>query len=108
MAENVKHAESYGVAAEALEPLRQVYAAGGRTGVVRWLLETQANHLPAMQLALLHGELGDMDAGMQHLLRAIDSHEPCLVDLAVAPQWDHLRADLRFQSCLARMGLSAP
>jgi hypothetical protein len=61
-----------------------------------------------MQLALLHGEMGDMDAAIQHLTQAIDTHEPCLVDLAVAPQWDHLRADQRFQSCLARMGLSAP
>lgn len=107
MAENVKHAEAYGVAAGALEPLKQVYAAGGRTGVVRWLLETQARQLPAVQLALLHGELGNMDAAMEHLTRAIDGHEPCLVDLAVAPQWDRLRADLRFQSCLVRMGLSA-
>lgn len=108
MAENVKHAQSHGVAAEALEPIKQAYAAGGRAGVVRWILETQGNHLPAMQLALLHGELGDMDAAIQHLMQAIDTHEPCLVDLAVAPQWDHLRADRRFQSCLARMGLSAP
>ena len=70
MAENVKHAESYGVAAEVLEPVKQVYATGGRSGVVRWLLETQANRLPAVQLALLHGELGDLDAAMQHLVRA--------------------------------------
>ena len=37
----------------------------------------------------------------------IDSHDPCLVDLAVAPQWDRLRPDPRFQGCLERMGLSA-
>ena len=107
MAENIKHAESHGVAAEALEPVKQVYATGGRAAVVRWLLETQANNLPAVQLALLHGELGDLDAAIQHLARAIDGHEPCLVDLAVAPQWDRLRADPRFQGCLTRMGLRA-
>jgi DNA-binding winged helix-turn-helix (wHTH) protein/tetratricopeptide (TPR) repeat protein len=106
MAENVKHAQAYGVATEALEPIQKVYAAGGRAGVVRWILETQGNHLPAMQLALLHGELGDMDSAIQHLVRAIDTHESCLVDLAVAPQWDRLRGDGRFQSCLALMGLS--
>jgi hypothetical protein len=48
-----------------------------------------------------------MDLAIHHLLRIIDGHEPCLVDLAVAPQWDHLRADCRFQGCLLRMGLSA-
>ena len=107
MAENVKHAQCHGVAPDALEPIKQAYVAGGRSAVVRWILEMQGNHLPAMQLALLHGELGDMDAAIEHLMRAIDTHEPCLVDLAVAPQWDCLRADSRFQSCLSRMGLSA-
>jgi hypothetical protein len=29
------------------------------------------------------------------------------VDLAVAPQWDRLRADPRFQGCVTRMGLRA-
>jgi tetratricopeptide (TPR) repeat protein len=108
MAENVKHAQAHGVATEALEAIKQLYAGGGRTGVVRWILETQASHLPAIQLALLHGELGDMDAAMAHLQRAIESHEPCLVDLAVAPQWDALRTDTRFHGCLERMGLRAP
>ena len=108
MAENVKHAESFGVSAEALEPVKQAYAGGGRTGLVRWLLETQGNNLPAMQLALFHGELGDLDAAMQHLERAIDARDPCLVDLAVAPQWDRLRTSPKFQTCLARMGLSSP
>jgi len=106
MAENIKHAESFGVAAEALEPVKRVYASGGRTGLVRWLLETQGKNLPAMQQALFHGELGDLDVAMQHLERAIDSRDPCLVNLAVAPQWDRLRASPRFQTCLARMGLS--
>ena len=108
MVENIKHAESFGVAAEALEPVKQAYARGGRTELVRWILETQGNNLPAMQLALFHGELGDLDAAMQHLERAIDSRDPCLVDLAVAPQWDRLRASPGFQGCLERMGLSAP
>lgn len=107
MAENLKHAQSYGVPPESLESMSQAYAIGGRTGVVRWLLESQANGLPALQLALLHSELGDWDAAMRHLVRAIDSHDPCLVDLAVAPQWDRLRGDPRFRGCLARMGLRA-
>jgi len=107
MVENVKHAESFGVAAEVLDPIKQAYARGGRTGLIRWLLQTQGTNLPAIQLALFHGELGDLDAAMRHLVRAIDSHEPCLVDLAVAPQWDRLRESPQFQVCLARMGLSA-
>jgi tetratricopeptide (TPR) repeat protein len=110
MAENIKHAESYGVPAEALEPLKQIYAAGGRAGVVQHALQracTQPHGVPDFQLALLYGETGDLDAAFRHLGLAMDSHDPCLVQLAVAPQWDNLRGDPRFRQCLARMGLSA-
>ena len=107
MAENVTHAESHGVPAEFVDRLKQVYAVSGRPGVVRWVLETQAENLPAFQRALFHGELGDLDEALRCLGQAIDAHEPCLVEIAVAPQWDPLRADPRFQQCLVRMGLDA-
>jgi len=84
-----------------------VYAAGGRSGIVRWLLDTRGASFPPVQLALFHAELGDMDASIGHLNRAIDDRDPCLVELAVAPQWDRLRADPRFDQCLARVGLSS-
>lgn len=75
---------------------------------MRWVLQSQTGKLPEMQLALLHSELGDRDEAVQHLERAIDGHEPCLVELTVAPQWDRLRTGPRFERCLARMGLEAP
>jgi DNA-binding winged helix-turn-helix (wHTH) protein/tetratricopeptide (TPR) repeat protein len=107
MEENIRHAESYGVSAEALAPLKEAYANGGRPGVVRYVLEQSraGAQAPAMQLALFNGEAGDLDAAFLHLNRAIDSRDPCLVHLAVAPQWDDLRADPRFAGCLTRMGL---
>jgi hypothetical protein len=107
MAESIKHAESVGAPAELIEQLTHVYANDGRAGVVRWTIETQGHQLPAFQLALLHSEIGNLDDAIGHLERAIDGHEPCLVELAVAPQWDRLRTDPRFQNCLARMGLGA-
>jgi serine/threonine protein kinase len=48
---------------------------------------------------------GDLDAAFEHLQRAIDARDPALVHLAVAPQWDSLRADPRFNECLERMKL---
>jgi tetratricopeptide (TPR) repeat protein len=48
---------------------------------------------------------GDLDAAFEHLRRAIDARDPALVHLAVAPQWDSLRADPRFNQCLVRMKL---
>jgi hypothetical protein len=111
LAENIKHAETHGVPAAAFEPLQQAYAAGGRAGVIRHILErasSQPQAFPAMQLALFHAEGGDMDRAFEHLDRAIEVHDPVLVHLAVAPQWDTLRGDPRFKQCLARMGLSVP
>ncbi len=72
-------------------------------------LEFAANHpqaVPAMQLALMHGRLGNMDTAFENLKQAIEGHDPGLVHLAVGPQWDCLRSDSRFQDALSRMGLS--
>jgi hypothetical protein len=63
--------------------------------------------MPAFQRALFHAELGNLDEALRCLDQAIDAHEPCLVEIGVAPQWDSLRAHPRFQQCLARMGLNA-
>ena len=108
MDENLKHAANFGVPAEALAPLRRVYEAEGRAGVVRMGLARAASHpssFPEMQLALFNAELGNLDAALAHLERAIDDRDPCMVDLAVAPQWDALRAHPGFQRCLESMGL---
>jgi serine/threonine protein kinase len=52
-----------------------------------------------------YAEAGDLDAAFEHLQRAIDVRDPALVHLPVAPQWDSLRTDPRFNECLARMKL---
>jgi tetratricopeptide (TPR) repeat protein len=56
-------------------------------------------------LVVHHAEAGDLDAAFEHLHRLIDARDPALLHLAVAPQWDSLRADPRFNECLARMKL---
>ena len=61
------------------------------------------------QLAILHGEAGNLDAALHHLSRAIEGnnqgHDPCIVHLVVTPQWDSLRADPQFHLWPARMSL---
>jgi tetratricopeptide (TPR) repeat protein len=56
-------------------------------------------------LMLLLAEAGDLDGAFEHLHRLIDARDPALVLPAVAPHWDNLRADPRFNECLARMKL---
>jgi serine/threonine protein kinase/Tfp pilus assembly protein PilF len=57
------------------------------------------------QIVMQYAEVGDLDAAFEHLQRMLDAHDPALVDLAVGPQWDSLRADPRFNECLVRMKL---
>jgi DNA-binding winged helix-turn-helix (wHTH) protein/tetratricopeptide (TPR) repeat protein len=107
LAESITHGETHGVPADLLTRLKETYARGGRAGVVRYALESSSkgHRMPEMQLALLHGEAGEMDEAFRHLSAAIDGRDPSLVYLAVAPQWDVLREDPRFDACLDRMGL---
>ena len=109
MAENLAHAHSHGVPTAVLDPVKTAYAEGGRAGVAKLVLERASDHpqaFPPMQLAIQYAEIGNLDCAFQHLGHAIDSRDPGLVYLAVAPQWDRLRADPRFLQCLGRMGLS--
>ncbi len=105
MAESIAHARTAGAPGELLEQFEAVYASEGRPGLVRYVLRTNPN-MPPMQLALFHGELGDLDAAFSHLDEAIARRDPALVHLAVAPQWDVLRVDARFDERLRRMGLT--
>lgn len=108
MAEGLEHARSYGVPDAVLEPMRAAYAAGGHRAVVVHTLDTARRNgqsLPAVQLAIMHGELGEFDEAFEHLDRAIDGRDPSVIHLAVSPQWDALRGDPRFPSRVARLGL---
>jgi tetratricopeptide (TPR) repeat protein len=58
-----------------------------------------------LRLVVHYAEEGDLDQAFEHLERALDAHDPALIHLAVAPTWDSLRADPRFNECLARMKL---
>ena len=108
MAESLAHAKCFGIPDSTLDPIRAAYAAGGRRAVVAYTLDNAratGQALPSVQLAIMHGELGESDAAFEHLDRAIDAHDPTLVHLAVSPQWDALRSDPRFAERVARMGL---
>jgi tetratricopeptide (TPR) repeat protein len=58
-----------------------------------------------IRLVVQCAEAGDLDAAFERVQRLIDARDPVLVHLAVAPQWDSLRADPRFNECLERMKL---
>jgi TolB-like protein/Tfp pilus assembly protein PilF len=59
-------------------------------------------------IAGVEGHLGNLDAAMQWIERAIVVHDGNLAFLAVDPLYDPLRGDPRFQAVLERLGLKEP
>lgn len=106
IAEELTHAKAAGAPQELLDELRRIYGTRHRAGIVEFALRANAGG-PPMQLALLHGEAGNFDEAFGHLDAAIAQHDPALVHLAVAPQWDALRTDVRFDQSLEPIGLAA-
>ena len=106
MAESLAHARAAGAPVELVDDLRHIYDTRGRAGIVEFGVRANANG-PPLQLALLHGEAGNLDEAFRHLDAAIAQRDPALVHLAVAPQWDSLRADVRFRARLEAMRLDA-
>jgi DNA-binding winged helix-turn-helix (wHTH) protein len=114
---NVQQAEVFGVSGAALaevtaacDSIKCAYDAEGRTGMARRMLSMMPKaHPPAAHLrfAVLYSDAGDLDSAFQHLDKALEARDPALVHLAVAPQWDGLRRDARFEQRLARMGLAS-
>jgi serine/threonine protein kinase len=121
--EDRKQARAHGISEETLAAVKGVHAEilrvfhdDGHAAAFRRILEYQqrAGQLKsdgaspqehAMGIVVNYAEAGNLDAAFEHLQRAIDVRNPTLVHLAVAPQWDSLRADPRFNDCLARMKL---
>ncbi|HXW04215.1 MAG TPA: winged helix-turn-helix domain-containing protein [Vicinamibacterales bacterium] len=106
MAELLTHARAAGAPQQLVDELRRLYDADGRAAVVQYALRANAAG-PAVQLALLFGEAGNLDEAFRQLDLAIARRDPALVHLAVAPQWDFLRVDARFGERLGGMGLEA-
>lgn len=115
VAENLRRATVYGVPAEGLvkirssgEEMKSAFAQGGPLRLNRYMLEQMSGMKEgavAIGLAVLSGAVGDYDAAFFHLDRALESRDPGLVHLAVAPQWESLHEDPRFHQRLIRMGL---
>lgn len=90
------------------EALRDSFDVGGISGVHRFLFEHFAKgdgSRASLQRASLLASLGDSDAAFQHLDRALAARDPSMVDIAVSPLWDPLRADPRFAARLREIGL---
>ena len=85
-------------------------AASGEDGYWRWRLDflkekSKQEIVSPLRIAVIHGELGEMDQAFELLERAYEERNGILVYLNAAPQFDPLRDDPRFQDLLRRMNL---
>ena len=93
--------------------MQQVYATAGLSGVRRFWVEQITNPQLDFDMLLkmaffrakMYGAAGRLDEAFDCLDQAIAHRDPALVHLAVAPDWDGLRDDPRFDDRLKKMGL---
>src|SRR5690242_13716944 len=92
---------------------QQVYATAGLSGLNRFWVDQIPNpqldfdvllKMPFFR-ARIYGAAGRLDEAFNCLDEAIAQRDPALVHLAVAPDWDGLRDDPRFDDRLKKMGL---
>ena len=118
VAENLRRATVFGASAAALSDLQRVctrmqqaHATSGAPGLAQCMADHIASRASgstpqlSVQRAILCGVAGRLDEAFQHLDAALAVRDPALVHLAVAPQWDSLRGDRRFDERLDRMKL---
>jgi TolB-like protein/Tfp pilus assembly protein PilF len=92
------------------ETLRQAYASSGYNGYLKKRIEhmistSARGSEPASSLAQLYATLGDKDAALHWLERAVEQRDVWLY-LKADPAYDNIRSDPRFQSLVRRMHLN--
>src|SRR5215213_5712392 len=90
--------------------LGYTYAAlGDRTKAVEMLDElrerSKHSYVPAYSIALIHSRLGEQDEAFEHLDKASMERSQWLSWLNVAPEFDNLRLDPRFETLVRRANL---
>jgi hypothetical protein len=89
-----------------------VLAKLGRTTEAREVLHTletlgEERYVPQYAMALVHAGLGERDAAVQSLERALQARDVNLVFLVIDPKWDPFRRDPRFLDLLNRCGFTS-
>ncbi len=95
---------------EAVDILEKGYSAGGYRMAVKCAADVLAArssraHVSSVRIARLYAHAGENGQALDWLEKAYSGKESPLVHLAVARDWDDLRADPRFQDLLLRLNL---
>ncbi|MBZ5561642.1 MAG: winged helix-turn-helix domain-containing protein [Acidobacteriia bacterium] len=93
---------------ELVEAMDRGYARGGYREAMRLSAETlvrrsKRTYVSATGIAVHYADAGEKDRAMEWLEKAYAERKPDMVHLGVAPDWDPVRSDPRFQALLRRM-----
>jgi serine/threonine-protein kinase len=97
---------------ESYANLAHACARAGRADEARSLLDelqglSRRRYVSPYWIAMVHLGLGERDAALAWLQRAVEARFDWVTDLAVEPAFDPLRSDARFQALLGTIGLAA-
>ena len=84
------------------DELHAAFEAEGRAGVYRYLIAAEAFTSPVAK-AGLHAQLGDHEAALHWLQRAVNDRDPQVPFVNARPEFAALYQDERFQALLARI-----
>jgi serine/threonine protein kinase/Tfp pilus assembly protein PilF len=87
---------------EAIEAFRDRYDTEGMPGIWRWRAATR----PPKDRAVAFAYLGEKEAALRWLTRALEEQPLTLMGLKTDPAFDSIRADQRFQHILEQMNLT--
>ena len=93
-----------------LAVLGRVYGLSRRSERAREILQelvevNRHRHVSGYYFSQVYLALGETALALDWLERAAEEHSPLIVYVRVAPQFDGLRAEPRFQALLKRIGL---
>jgi serine/threonine-protein kinase len=86
------------------------YAQAGRLEQAQAILkrlQTSNDHVSPGELAMLYTAMGNREQAFASLKTAYEAHDLQLQYLGVAPEFDPLRSDPRFQNLMRRVGLTS-
>jgi TolB-like protein/Flp pilus assembly protein TadD len=83
------------------------YARAMQTAADKLAARSAYRFVPSIRIARLYAHASDDSNALHWLEKAYENHEPPLVHLSVGWDWDHLRANRRFQCILADMKFPA-
>ncbi len=96
-----------GTAIKDLQRIDDSYRTGGKQAFLRASLEFDKKHrVPNYHFAQDHALLGENDEAVKWLQKAMDAHQPEILNMQNDPEFDRLRSAPQFQEIVKKVGLA--